>query len=65
MEDFKFSSNVPESNYLESYDLNNHHDLEQVIEIFCDDIESGYFLCWEAVEQQEQGLPLTERQKEA
>ena len=65
MEDYQFCLNMPESNYLESYDLNNHHDLERVIEIFCDDIESGYFLRWEAVQQHEQGLPLTEKQEEA
>ena len=65
MENFQDCSHVPVSNFLESYDLNNQCDLEEAIEIFCDSIESGYFLCWEAVEQQERGLPLTERQEEA
>ena len=65
MKDFQNRPSVPESNYLESYDLSNHHDLEQVIKILCYDIESGYFLCWEAVEHQERGLPLTEKQEEA
>lgn len=58
-------SSVPKLDYLESYDLDDHHDLEQAIEILCDDIESGIFLCWEAVEHQEQGLPLTQKQEEA
>lgn len=65
MEYFQTHSNIPKLNYLESYDLSDHHDLEQVIEIFCDDIESGYFLRWEAVERQEQELSLTEKQEEA
>jgi len=58
-------SKVPKSNFLEDFDLNDHHDLERIIEILCDDIQSGYFLQWEAVERQEQGLPLTDKQEEA
>lgn len=65
MDDFVDYSDVPKLDYLESYDLNDHHDLEEAIEIFCDDMKSGYFLRWEAVEQQERGLPLTEKQEEA
>jgi len=57
-------SNAPTSDYFEGFDLNDHLKLEQIIEMLCDDIKSGYFLQWEAVERQEQGLPLTDRQEE-
>jgi len=60
MKYFQTHSNIPKSNYLEPYDLSNHHDLEQVIEIFCDDIESGYFLRWEAIDDYGDDLPLPE-----
>jgi Rad3-related DNA helicase len=65
MNDFQNSISVPKSNYLEDYDLSDHHDLDEVIRIFCDDLESGYFLTWEAVERQEQGLTLTKKHEEA
>lgn len=65
MEYYQNRTNIPKSNYLKSYDLSNHHDVERVIEIFCNDLEAGYFLLWEAVERQEQGLSLTEKQEEA
>lgn len=52
-------------NYFENIDLNNHHDIERIIEILCDHFEYGYFLRWEAVECLEKGLTLTEKQEEA
>lgn len=65
MDYFEDYSDVPKLDYLKSYDLNDHHDLEEAIEVFCDDMKFGYFLRWEAVDQQERGLPLTEKQEEA
>ena len=32
---------------------------------FIHDLKRGYFLLWDAVERKEQGLPLSEKQKEA
>ncbi len=58
-------SKAPKTNYLQDFDLNDRDDLERIIEILCDDIQSGYFLQWEAVEREEQGLPLTDKQEEA
>jgi hypothetical protein len=65
MDDFQNPLSVPKSNYLEDYDLSDHHDLDEAIRILCDDLESGYFLTWEAVERQEKGLTLTKKHEEA
>lgn len=43
----------------------NPGDLEWILEDLIDEIESGYFLRWEAVISQEQGLPLTPKQQAA
>lgn len=64
MTDYQEKNNIPKLDYLKDFDLNNHHDIERIIEILCDHFEYGYFLRWEAVECLEKGLTLTEKQEE-
>lgn len=56
---------VPMYDYLEHFNLNDHGDLERLMEDLTFDLENGYFLRWEAVVCEEQGLPLTDKQEEA
>jgi len=56
---------IPTHNYLEHYNLNDHGDIEMLLEILQHDFENGLFLTWEAVERDEQGLKLTDKQQEA
>jgi hypothetical protein len=60
---FNFDLAVPTSNYLEDIDLENPGDIDEALDNLIDDIETGYFLQWEAVMRQEQGLRLTKKQK--
>lgn len=48
---------IPTEDYFQYYkDLNSHSDLESLINHLIDDFEFGYFLRWEAVVRNEQGL---------
>jgi len=58
-------SDVPMYDYLKYINLNDHGDLERLLEDLTFDLENGYFLRWEAVVREEQGLPLTDKQEEA
>ena len=60
----RFDQDIPVSHYLGRSDLNNRADLEELIENLIYDMKGGYFLMWEAVVRQEQGLPLTDRQED-
>lgn len=51
--------NVPTYDYLEKRNLDDPGELHWIINDFIDDIERCYFLRWEAVVRQEQGLTLT------
>jgi hypothetical protein len=57
-------SSVPTYDYLEHRSLDNQGDLEWLVEDFVHDVETGYFLQWEAVIRQEQGLLLSRKQQE-
>lgn len=57
--------NVPTYDYLRHIDLDDPGDIDQALESLIYDIKSGYFLRWEAVVRQEQGLRLTRKQKKA
>ncbi len=50
--------------YFEDYNLDDPHDLGQLVEDFIDDLEEGTFALWEAVRLREQGRPLTRFQRE-
>jgi hypothetical protein len=54
---------VPTYDYLEHIDLDDPGDVDQALDNLIDAIKTGYFLQWEAVVRQEQGLPLTRKQK--
>ncbi|MFC1960199.1 hypothetical protein ACFLYO_05775 [Chloroflexota bacterium] len=55
------TTDIPTHDYLEKRNLDDHGDLHWIVEDFIDGIERGYFLRWEAVVRQEQGLPLTQQ----
>ena len=54
---------VPTYDYLGDVDLDDPGDVDQALDHLIDAIKTGYFLQWEAVVRQEQGLPLTRKQK--
>lgn len=59
------AENIPTEAYFQYNDLNSHADLESLVNNLIDDFEFGYFLQWEAVIKNEQGLTLSSRQQEA
>ena len=56
---------VPTRDYFEYIDLDSPGDVNQILDNLIHDIKTGYFLQWEAVVRQEQGLTLTKKQKKA
>jgi hypothetical protein len=56
---------VPVNDFFKYVDLDDPSDIDQAINFLIDNIESGYYLQWEAVMHQEQGLPLTKKQNKA
>jgi hypothetical protein len=54
---------VPTYDCLEHINLDDTGDVDQALDNLINDIKTGYFLQWEAVVRQEQGLPLTRKQK--
>lgn len=56
---------VPTEDYLRHIDLGEMGQIGEAIESLIYDLENGYFLTWEAVVRQEQGLPLSEEQEAA
>jgi hypothetical protein len=58
-------ADVPTRDYFERLNLDDPGDLEEALDNFINDVCSDCFLQWEAVVRQEQGLPLTPRQKKA
>jgi len=61
-EDAQQSDDIPTHDFFENLDLEDADDLEDALDNFIFAIKSDYFLCWEAVEQKEQGNSLTEVQ---
>ena len=59
------SQSIPTEDYLSCCNLNEPWGIEEALDGFIYDIEQGYFLEWQAVVQQERGLPLTDEQKAA
>lgn len=56
---------VPTNDLLADHDLDDPGGVEWAFEDFIMVLEEGYFLQWEAVISQEQGLPLTRQQQKA
>jgi hypothetical protein len=56
---------IPVDDFLKDYNLNKTWDLAECIDNLMYRIKNGYFLQWEAVVRDEQGLPLSEKQQEA
>lgn len=56
---WEFDPDIP------THDFFENNDLDDVVRYFVDSLESGDFLTWEAVVCEEQGLPLTAKQKKA
>ena len=56
---------VPTNDYLEHMDLDDPGYVDEALSHLIDDIKSGYFLRWEAVVRQEQGLRLSRKHKKA
>jgi len=61
-EDAHQSDDIPTYDFFENLNLEDASDLEGALDDFIFAVKSGYFLCWEAVEQKEQGNSLTEVQ---
>jgi hypothetical protein len=59
------ATDVPICDYFEYLDLNDPGDLDEGLGRLIYGLETGYFLTWEAVVRQEQGLPLTREHKKA
>jgi len=59
------NQDIPVSDFLEDYDLDTESGVVLCVEDLIHSIEGGYFLRWEAVAREEQGLPLTGKQREA
>ncbi|MBN1815145.1 MAG: hypothetical protein JXA14_25150 [Anaerolineae bacterium] len=60
---FDFDPTVPTFDYLEHLDLEDPGYVDQALDNLIDDIKTGYFVQWEAVMRQEQGLRLATKQK--
>ena len=59
------AKNIPTEDYFQYKELNSHSDLESLVNNLIDNFEFGYFLQWEAVIRNEQGLTLSSKQQEA
>lgn len=56
---------VPTHDFFEHLDLSKSWDIEEALNNFIFELESDYFLTWEAVICEEEGFPLTKKQKTA
>ena len=56
---------VPVYDIFEGQDLSDTWDIGECLRNLIFSIKEGYFLRWEAVVREEQGLPLTEKQEDA
>lgn len=62
---YHIDHDLPTYDFFEYIDLDSPGDLDKVISSLIYDLESDYYLQWEAVMCQEQGLSLTKTQKKA
>ncbi len=59
------NQDIPVYDFLKDHDLNTEWGIGECLNNLIYSIERGYFLRWEAVVRNEQGLPLTKKQEEA
>lgn len=62
---WRFERDIPTEDLLAGLSLDDTWGLQEAVEVFIGMLEHRRFLAWEAVVCQEQGLPLTARQKKA
>ena len=43
MTDYKERNNIPKLDYLKDFDLSNHHDIEELMEVLYANFKFGYF----------------------
>ena len=60
-----FDPDIPTQDFFEGRNLDELWDLQEAVDNFVSMINDGTFLTWEAVSSEEQGIPLTPRQKQA
>ena len=60
-----FDSDLPVNDFFKKIDLNEPGDIDQAVNFLIDGIKSGYYLQWEAVMHQEQGLALAKKQNKS
>jgi hypothetical protein len=58
-----FDPDIPVNDFFEHLNLDNPADLEEALDNFIFELENGYFLIWEAVVCEEQGLKLSRKQE--
>lgn len=58
------NNDVPVYNFIGEYNLNSTSAIGECLDDLIFSIEQGYFLTWEAVVRDEQGLPLSQKQEE-
>ena len=63
--EWQFAPEVPTEDYIGDTNLKDPGALEEFVEQLVYDFENGYFLIWEAVACEEQGLSLTAKQEKA
>jgi hypothetical protein len=63
--EFYSDSEAPTNDHFEYVNLNDHGDLESLLDDLIFEFENGYFLQWEAVIRKERGLALGKAHKEA
>jgi hypothetical protein len=62
---WEFDPDIPTHDFFEGGSLDNTWNLQEAVDGFVDWLEEDYFLTWEAVVSDEQGLALTPMQKSA
>jgi len=58
-------NDIPVSDFISNHDLSTMFGIEECLDDLIFFLHDGYFLTWEAVVRQEQGLPLSEKQEDA
>ncbi len=56
-------SNIPVNDFFEHINLDEPGDIEEALDNLIHDLESDYFLLWEAVLREEQGVKLSKEEK--
>lgn len=62
---WEFDADIPTDDFFDGRNLDELWDLQEAVDNFVSMMNDGTFLTWEAVACEEQGIPLTPRQKKA